>query len=126
MKQYKDVDGHDDEREGLEPVLCADTPFVLDHHEADTAGESRIELGIVEPAVHVNVGLVLKSPACATAYADCYGHKVDGEGQRNDKERDDAAEFGTTGEFIEEDKAQQDHDEHTPLCEGVRSPNLEK
>ena len=41
----EDVDGHDDEREGLEPVLGADAPFVLDHHEANTPGRGRVQLG---------------------------------------------------------------------------------
>ena len=77
----EDVDCNDDEREGLEPVLCTDTPFVLNHHEADTAGRCCIQFGIVEPALHIDVSLVFK-PA---------------------------------GKLIEEDKAQKDHDQHSPL-----------
>ena len=56
------AEGRDDEGEGLEPMYDTDAPFVFNHHEADAAGEGNEELGIVEPAVHVEVGLVVQCP----------------------------------------------------------------
>ena len=117
----ENVDCDDDERERLEPVLCTDTPFVLDHHEADAPCGSRVELGIMEPALHVDMGLVLKRPLRAAAYSEPDGKEVDGEGQRDYEEHRDAAEFCTACEFIEEDEAQKDHQQHPPLSEGASS-----
>ena len=56
------AEGRDDEGEGLEPMFGIDAPFVFNHHEADAAGEGNEELGIVERAVHVEVGLVVQCP----------------------------------------------------------------
>ena len=38
----QDVDGNNHKREWFEPMLGADTPFVLDHHEADTPCRSGV------------------------------------------------------------------------------------
>ena len=72
------------------------------------------------------MGLVLKGPLLAAAHADPDGEEVHGQGQGDGQEGDDAAGFGAAGEFVEEDQAQQDHDQHTPLGKGMLSIDLEK
>ena len=122
----EDVDGHDDEREGLEPMFGADAPFVLDHHEADTAGKGGVQLGIMEPAVHVQVSLIFEGPGCSGAGTDGDGYEIAGEQDGNDEESDDAAQFGTAGELIEEDEACEYDKQHSPLSQGVSPIDLEK
>ncbi len=107
-------------------MLCTDTPFVLDHHEADTAGRCSIQFGIVEPALHVDVSLVLKCPLCSGLHTNPDSHEVGCEGQRNGQEGDDTAKFCPTGKLVEEDEAQKDHNQHSPLRKGMLSVNLKK
>ena len=55
-EQYKDVDGNDHERERTEPVSLAElAPLVLDGHKTNAASKRRIDLGVVEPSVLVDV-----------------------------------------------------------------------
>ena len=122
----EDVDGHDDEGEGLEPVLGADAPFVLDHHEADAAGEGGVELGVVEPAVHVDVGLVVHGPFGTAVGSDGDGHEVDRQQYRYDEEGDGTAQLGAARKLVPEDQACQHHQQHPPLCKGISPINLEK
>ncbi len=80
----------------------------------------------MEPALHVNVCLILKCPLCSVPYTDPDGKEVYGKCKRDCKESDDTAKFGAAGELIEEDEAQKDHDHHPPLGKGVCPINLEK
>lgn len=54
----EDIKGHDGKGEHLEPFGFAHAPLILEHHEADAACGGGIELCIMEPAVHVGIGLV--------------------------------------------------------------------
>ena len=122
----EDVDGDNHEREGLEPMLGTDAPLVLDHHETDTPGRSGIQFGIVEPALHIDMRLVFQRPLRSGTDSQPDGEEIDGQRQRDDQERDDTASLGAAGKLIKKDQAQQDHDQHAPLSEGVLSINLEK
>ena len=51
----QNIDGHNGKGEGFEPMGLAHAPLVLEHHEADAADGGSIKLGIMEPAVHVQV-----------------------------------------------------------------------
>ena len=82
----QDVDSHNHEREALEPVLLAYAPAVLDHHEAYTSRKGGIELGIMEPAVHIDIGLVLESPLCATGRSNLDCNKINRQNCRKGKE----------------------------------------
>ena len=122
----EDVDSHDDEREGFEPVLGTYAPFVLDHHETDTACRGSVEFSVVEPAAHVHMRLVRKRPVGSHACTDSDSSEIDGQGHRNDKERNDAAGLSATSELIEQDKSYEDYNQHPPLREGMLSINLKK
>ena len=122
----EDVDGHDDEGERFEPVFGADAPFVLDHHKADAAGERGVELGVVEPAVHIDVRLVGECPLGSGAGSDGDGHEIDRQDDRDDEKGDDAAGFGATGKLVEQDETHEDDEQHPPLGQGISPINLEK
>ena len=122
----QDVNGHDDERERLEPMLGTDAPFVLDHHKADTSSGGGIELGVVEPALHIDVGLVFQRPLRAVAHAHGNREEVGRQGDGDDQEGEDAAELGATGELVEQDETHEDDEQHSPLSQGISPINLEK
>ena len=122
----EDVDGHDDEGEGLEPVGAADlAPGVLEHHEADAAGGGGIHLGIVEPAVHVGVGGVGKRPFGAGRRADLHGEAVDGHGAAHAEEHEASAELGAAGELVQQDEQDEHNGQAEPLVERVGTVHIE-
>ena len=96
----ENVDGHDGKGEHLEPFGLADAPLVLEHHEADAPGGGGIELGIVEPAVHIGVGLVVQGPFRAGPCADGDGDEIHRQRSGQHQKADDAAGFGAAGEFV--------------------------
>ncbi len=96
----QDVDGHDDEREWLEPVFGANAPFVLDHHKADTSGCCCIKLGVVEPSLHVDMGLVFQRPLCSVADAKPDGEEIGCQSNGDNQKCKDAAELGATGKLV--------------------------
>ena len=107
----QDVDRDDHEREGAEPLgLAEGAPLVLDDHEADAAGEGGVDLGVVEPAVLVDVRGVVDGPVLALRHADGDGDAVDGHRDRSGAEDDEAADLGAAGELVEQDEA--DEDQH--------------
>ena len=122
----EDVDCHDDERERLEPMLGTDPPLVLDHHEADTSSKGCIQLGIVEPSVHIQMRLVLQCPFRSVGRTDGDSDEIDGQESRNDKEHDGTASLGAASKFIQEDEAEKHDQQHPPLSKGVSPINLEK
>jgi len=107
-------------------MFGADTPFVLDHHKTDTACEGGIQLGIVEPAVHVDMSLVVNSPVGSGASTDGNSHEIDGQNDGNSEESDDTAEFSATGKLVEQDETYEDDEQHSPLSQGTSPINLEK
>ena len=107
-------------------MLGADAPFVLDHHKADAAGEGGVEFCVVEPAVHIEVGLVVECPFGTGAGTDGDGYEVNGQGQRDGQEGDDTAHLGATGKFIPEDEAGQNHQHHTPLQQRISAINVKE
>ena len=80
----------------------------------------------MEPALHIDVGLVLQRPLLTGPDAEPDGEEVNGEGQRDGQERDNAAGLGPAGEFIQEDKAEKNDQQHPPLGESVFAVDLEK
>ena len=69
----QDIDGHDDERECLEPVRTAHlAPRILQHHEADAPRCSRIDLRVMEPAIHIRMGRVVQCPFGTHGSADLH------------------------------------------------------
>ena len=103
----ENIDGNDDKGEGLEPVLLADAPLILDHHEADAADGGGIELGIVEPAVHVQIGGVIHCPACAHGSAHGHSDEVHRQCPRQSQEEENAALFGAPGNLVGENQPQE-------------------
>ena len=123
----EDVDGHDHEREALEPVGFADrAPLVFEGHKADAADGGRVELGVVEPAGHVHVGRVVECPVGAHCGGGVDGDEVDGQHSRDDEEGDDAAGFGATSQFIGANKAAEDEYPANPLVDGVVAVDLKQ
>ncbi len=80
----------------------------------------------MEPALHIDVGLILEGPQLAGPHTEPDREEIDGEGEWNHQEGDDASGLGAAGEFIQENKTQEDDDEHPPLCERVFAIDLEK
>ena len=107
-------------------MLGADAPLVLDHHEADAPRGGGVELGIVEPAVHVDVGLVVQRPLGSRTGSDGNGHEVDRKQYRDNKKGDGTSHLGATGEFVPENQACKDDKQHSPLNKGISPVNLEK
>jgi hypothetical protein len=70
--------------------------------------------------------MVLKCPQRTGLRTDEEGAEVNREGEGDCQERDASAEFGAACEFIEENKAREDYQKHSPLCKGVFSINLKK
>ena len=101
----ENVDGHNEEGEDLEPFRLADAPLVLEHHEADAAGGGGVELGIVEPAVHVKVGGVVQRPLGTHGGSHIDGHKVHRQrGGQNQKEENTAL-FRPAGDLVGENQS---------------------
>ena len=123
----EDVDGHDDEREALEPVRLADSaPRVLDGHEADTADGGRVELRVVEPAVHVHVRGVVERPLLADAGADGNGDEVRRQRDGQHDEAEHAACLRAARHFVDEDQPDEHDGPAEPLVQGVLPVDLEQ
>ena len=102
----ENVDGHNQEGEDLEPLRLADAPLVLKHHKANTAGRGGVELGVVEPAVHVQVGGIVQRPLSAHGCAHINGYEVDGQRPGQNQEKEDTALFCPSGDLIGENQTQ--------------------
>ena len=123
----EDVDGHDHEREALEPVRFADgSPLVFEGHETDAADGGRVQLGIVEPAGHVYVGRVVEGPVGTHGGGRVDGDEVDGQHGRYDEEGDNATGFGAAGQFVGADKTAEDEYPSDPLVDGVVAVDLKQ
>ena len=122
---YEDVDGDDDERERLEPVLLAYSPLVLNHHEADAPGEGGIELGIMKPAVHVEIGLVLQRPFRTGRDTDLNRDEIGRQSQRKREEHHGSAEFCLPCKFVEKYESDEDSEHGNPLIDSHVSVNME-
>ena len=72
------------------------------------------------------MGLVLQCPLSAGPYSRPDGNEIGGEGYGDGKKRNDTAEFGATGEFIEEDQAEKNHQQHPPLGKRMLAIDMEK
>ncbi len=80
----------------------------------------------MEPAVHVDMRLVVNRPFSSGACSDGDGHEIDRQDDGDDEKGDDAAGFGATGELVEQDETHEDDEQHPPLGQGVSPINLEK
>ena len=122
----EDVNGYDDEWERLEPVLLTDTPLVLDHHEANAPGESGIEFRIMEPAVHIEIGLVVERPFSTGRDPNLDCDEVGSESQRKREEHHGSAEFCPPCKFVEKYESDEDSEHGNPLIDSHISINMEQ
>ena len=103
----QDVDGHDDEGEGLEPLVLAQAFLVLEHHKADAAGAGGVQLCVVEPAVHVLVGLVVQRPGLAHSRAHGDGDEIGRQSPQHHTEDCNAALLGLPCDLVGDDQARE-------------------
>ena len=123
----QDVDGDDHKRPCAEPMRLADlAPLVLNGNEAPAAGQRRVYLGVMEPAVLVYMGGVGERPLGTLRNADGDGDAVDGHGQRSHAKDDGRAELGTAADLVEYDQADKDHRPAGPVDKGIATPNIEQ
>ena len=121
----ENVDGHDGKGEHLEPLRLADAPLVLEHHEADAPGGGGVQLGIVEPAVHIGVGLVVQGPFRAGPCADGDGDEIHRQRSGQHQKADDAAGFGAAGEFVGQHQPGKHQHKAQQLVQGGLAIDLE-
>ena len=123
----QDVDGHDHEREALEPVGVAQlAPVILQDHEADASGGCRVELRVVEPAVHVQVRRVVQRPVGTGGGADVDGDEVGGQDGGDHQKAGDAAGLRASRDLVEPDEGQKNHHPSDPLVDGGVAVDLEQ
>ena len=72
------------------------------------------------------MGLVFQGPLFPGPDTDPYGKEVNGEGQWNGQEGNDAAGLGPACEFIQKDEAEKYDQQHPPLGERMFAIDLEK
>ena len=121
----QDVDGDDGEGEHLEPIRLADAPLILEHHEADAPGGGGVELGIVEPTVHVGVSLVVERPLRAIVRADVDRDEVHRQHGGQHQKADDAAGLAAAGKFVGKDQSREHQHEAEELVQGGFAIELE-
>ena len=80
----------------------------------------------MEPAVHIEVGLVVQGPFCSGCGTDRDGDEISRQDSRNGEEHNHTAGLGTAGELIEKDQSDKDDNQHAPLGKGVSPVNMEK
>ena len=122
----QDVGRHNGKGENLEPLLLSHAPLILEHHKADAAGGGSIELGIVEPAVHVQVGGIVQCPLRPHGRSHIDGHKVNGEHPRQNQEAQNSSQLAAAGKFIGGNQAQEDQQPAQQLITGSFSVDLEQ
>ena len=101
--------------------LSQASPVVFEDHEPDTPGQGRIELGIVEPAVHMHIGLVIQSPLRPLCRSHIDGDKIDGQRRRNRKKTDAPSRLRAARKLVHEDQPRKNHDpaKDLPNCPSV-------
>ena len=122
----EDVDGDDEERVDFEPFLFADAPLVLEQDETDTAEVGGIELRIVEPPVHIHVGLGVQGPFRPLADPHLDGDEVYRQEDRQTDKNGKASGLGPSGDLIEENEREDMEEHDAPLPQRPVSIDLEK
>ena len=105
-------------------MLFADSPAILDHHESDTSRQSSIYLGIMEPAIHVEVGLVVQCPFGTYCCTNLDGNEINRKDGRQGKEHNCTAEFGLACKLIQKNQSQKDANHSYPLIDSHISINV--
>ena len=121
----ENVDGHNGKGEHLEPLRLADAPLVLEHHEADAPGGGGVQLGIVEPAVHVAIGLVVQGPLRPGVCADGNGDEIHRQHGGQHQKADDAAGLGAAGELVGQHQPGKHQHKAQQLVQGGLAIDLE-
>ena len=123
----QDVNSHDDEWEALEPFGLAErSPVILQNKEADAARGCGVKLGIVEPAVHVEIRGVVERPLGARGSSRVNRDEVCGKNSWNHQEARDAADFRASRDFVEPDKGEEYDDPSNPLVYSGVAVNVEQ
>ena len=122
----QDVDGDNDEGKYLEPLGLADPPLVLEHHEAHAADGSGVELCVMEPTVHIQVGGIVQGPLGTHCGTDGDGDEVHRQTCGQNEEEENTALFGSSGQLICENQAQEYQQPAEKLIACKVSVNLEK
>ena len=121
----QNIGGHDQEGEHLEPIRFADGPLVFQHHKADAAQCRGIELEIMEPAVHVDIGGIIQRPLGTHSSAYINGDKVNSQTCGQNQEAGNAAPFCPACKFIGESQTHKYHQPAKKLETGGFAINLE-
>ena len=123
----QDVDGDDGERECLKPLGLAQlAPAVLEHHEANAARCGGVELGVVEPTVHMHVSGVVKRPLHAHAGAHVDADEIDGQRGGQRQEAENASGLRAARDLVGQDQAHEYRDPTQPLEHGGLAIYLEQ
>ena len=94
------------------------SPMIFDDHKTDTTGQRRIELGIVEPTVHMHISLIIQRPLYALRRTYINRNEIHRQHRRDHKETDCAARLGTPRDLIHNDQPGKDHHpaQNLPTC----------
>ena len=112
----QNIDRNDDKREHLEPMGASDlSPRVLDRHEADTSGQCRIYLGVMEPAVHLGMGRIGERPLHSHSGANLNDQTIDRHSTRHAEEEKHTASFCAARYLIQKDQSNENHCQTEPL-----------
>ena len=104
----QNVNGHNDKGEHLEPLGLADAPLVLKHHKANAPCGGSIQLGIMEPAVHVDHRIVINRPVNTLCGRHIDDDKVHAQCSRKHQEKENAACLGAAGDFVSQHQPGED------------------
>ena len=107
----QDVDGHDHEREHLEPVGTSHLrPAVFEHHEADAASRRRVHFRVVEPSTHGCVRGVVERPFGAHGGTDLDSDAIDGHRAAYAEEEENSSGLPAASHLVEQDECNEHHE----------------
>ncbi len=101
-------------------------PFIFDDHEADAADCCGIQLCVMEPAVHVNISIVVECPFRTVCRADIDCNEVCAQSNRKSNKAGDSAEFCSACKLICKNKPGKDQQPAEQLIAGRLSVNFKK
>ena len=100
--------------------------MILQNKEADAACGCGVKLGIVEPAVHVEIRGVVERPLGTRGGSRVNRDEVCGKNSWNHQEARDAADFRASCDFVEPDEGQKHDDPSNPLIYSVVAINVKQ
>ena len=99
-------------------------PVIFNDHKSDTTGQRRVKLGIMEPAVHMYISLIVQRPFRSLRRAHVNRNKINCQHRRNRKEADSASEFGSPRDLVHKNQTCKYHNPAHKLPYGCATTKI--